>query len=76
MVEILRGCQDSERKLERSYSLWWNMVFIIICKTPKITTYCRQVIRLRGMGHAIILIEKNALLCEICKGGLGREVSN
>ena len=27
------------------------------------------------MGHAIILIKKNALLCEICKGGLGKEVS-
>ena len=46
------------------------MIEIIIPKTPKVTTSCRHVIGLRGMGQGIILIEKNALTCETRKGGL------
>jgi hypothetical protein len=51
-------------------SLWWDVIEIIIPNAPKVTTSCRHVIGLRGMGQGIILIEKNALACETRKGGL------
>lgn len=66
MVEMLRDGQDSHRQtaIGNSDSLWWDVVFVIIWKTPKITANCRQVIWLRGMRYSIIIIEKNALICE------------
>jgi hypothetical protein len=65
MVEMLKDGQCSDRKADTRDSLWWDVVFVIIGKTPKITTNRRQIIWLRGMRYTIIVIEKNALLCEL-----------
>ena len=69
-VEILRDAQDNKREEPIGDSLWWDVIEVIIGKTPKVTTDYGHVVGLRGMGHGIILIEKNALTGEIRKGGL------
>jgi hypothetical protein len=59
-------------KLILGDSLWGDVVFVIIAKTPKIATNCRQVIWLRGVRYRIIVIEKNALRCEFSKLSLDK----
>ena len=56
-MEILWEGQNLDRNTDSARdSLWWNVVFVIISKTPEITTNCRQVIWLRGMRYTVILI--------------------
>ena len=55
-------------------SLWWDVVEVIIAHTPEIATNCCHIIWLRRMRYGIKLIEKDALRCELRKGGLYEEV--
>ena len=64
------GWSELGQNILRGNSLCRDVVKVIISKTEKVTTGERNVIRLRGMGYGIIVIEKNALRCEIRKEGL------
>ena len=46
------------------------MVEVIIAHTPEIATNCCHIIWLRRVRYGIKLIEKDALRCELRKGGL------
>ena len=64
------GWSELGQNILMGNSLCRDVVKVIISKTEEVTTGERNVIRLRGMGYGIIVIEKNALRCEIRKEGL------
>jgi hypothetical protein len=46
------------------YSLLWNVEKVVICHTPEISTYSRNIIGLGGVRHGVVIIEEYSLACE------------
>jgi hypothetical protein len=50
--------------------LCWDVVQVVICHSPEVTTDGRNIVGLGRVGHSVILIKTNALRRELIEGRL------
>ena len=50
--------------------LCWDVVQIVVCHSPEVTTDGRNIVGLGRVGHSVILIKTNALRRELIEGRL------